>query len=153
MAKINCENKNSKRPIDLSKIERVAGAALRRLNRKKAEVNIVFVSNQKIRAMNRRYRGTDKSTDVLAFPPREWPPPRWPLPRCEQSGFLGDIVVSSDEARKNAKEYDTSFVEEAALYVIHGILHLTGHEDRTEKGRVSMQRLENELIRKIRKFL
>lgn len=134
MARINCENRNRKEKIDLSKVKRIASTVLSRLNRKKAEVNIVFVSNQKIRSMNRRYRGIDEATDVLAF-----------------EG--GDIIISSDQAKQNTKVYNTSFAEETALYVIHGILHLTGHEDRTKKGKARMRRLENELIRKIRKFL
>ncbi len=93
--------------------------------------------------MNRRYLGKDAATDVLAF--------RQVEPEPGQEGFLGDIAISSDKAVQNAKEYGTSFDEETALYVIHGILHLTGHEDRTKKGQVRMRKEEDRLFQKIRK--
>ena len=67
MTKVNCENQNPKRAVDLSKIKKVADLVLSQLGKKKAEVNIVFVSNQKIRALHRRYLGIDTATDVLAF--------------------------------------------------------------------------------------
>ncbi len=146
MARINCENKNPRRPIDLSKVRKIADAALGRLyKRGEVEINIVFVSNQKIRAMNRRYLGVDASTDVLAF----WQDG----PAREKRRFLGDIVISSDKAAMNAKEYNMSFAEEMALYIVHGILHLGGHDHRTKKSKTRMRELENGLLKNVRKFL
>jgi len=145
MAIINTENRNPNRPIDLSKMKKVANKALRRLDLGKSEVNIVFVSNQRIRAMNRRYLGMDISTDVLAFSGGDTP--------GGDDGFLGDVVISSDKAQQQAKEYGTSFLQEMALYVIHGILHLAGYEDRTKKGKALMRNMEDELIQKTGKIL
>lgn len=105
-------------------------------------VNLVFVSNQKIRALNRKYFGMDLSTDVISFPSgKDFPEP---------SGFMGDVVISSDKAAQNAAFYGVSFDEEISLYVIHGILHLLGFEDKTKKGRAKMRSLEDECLRKIR---
>lgn len=147
MKKINCENRNPKRKIDLSSVERTAKTVLRELGRNGAEINIVFVSSQKIRVLNRRYLGKDTATDVLAF--RQ---DRDPGETCISKDFFGDIIISSDRAARNAKEYGISFEEETALYVIHGILHLSGYEDRTVKGRSRMKRMENDIFKKIRKF-
>jgi probable rRNA maturation factor len=100
MIKINCENQNKKRKVDLIKIKRVVRNTLRKLKRKNAEINIVFLSNQKIRAMNRRYLGKDASTDVIAFSMED------NISRFEGRGplFLGDIAISTDTAVQNAEE-------------------------------------------------
>ncbi|MGD2278708.1 MAG: rRNA maturation RNase YbeY [Candidatus Omnitrophota bacterium] len=143
--KINCENRNKKRRIDLGKIEKIARKTLRLLKKTNAEINIVFFSNQKIRAINRLFLGKDESTDVIAFPSDEKIGP--------DRAFLGDIAVSSDKAFRNAAEYGTAFTEEAALYVIHGILHLTGYDDRTEKDGEIMRRKEDELSQKTKALL
>ncbi|MGB2599076.1 MAG: rRNA maturation RNase YbeY [Candidatus Omnitrophota bacterium] len=139
--KINCENRNNKKRIDLAKIKKAAGKALRLLKKKDSELNIVFLSNQKIRAINRRYLGKDVSTDVIAFPGE--------IGRR----LLGDIAVSTDKAAQNAKEYGNSFIEEVALYVIHGILHLTGYDDHEKKDTEAMRRKENELFQKAKTCL
>lgn len=117
--------------------------------RDNAELNIIFLSSQKIRALNRAYLGTDTATDVLAFPPggtrvRE----KGKRVKGKEREFLGDIAISSDRASANARIYGTRFTEELALYVIHGTLHLLGYEDATEEGRAAMRRKENELLQK-----
>ncbi|MGB3082486.1 MAG: rRNA maturation RNase YbeY, partial [Candidatus Omnitrophota bacterium] len=91
--------------------------------------------------INRRYLGKDVSTDVIAFP--------GDIGRR----FLGDIAVSTDKAAQNAKEYGNSFIEEVALYVIHGILHLTGYDDHEKKDTEAMRRKENELFQKAKTCL
>ena len=143
--RINCENRNKKRRINLVKIEKIARKVLRTLKKTNAEINIVFFSNQKIRAINRIFLGKDESTDVIAFPSDERLGPR--------RAFLGDIAISSDKAFQNAAEYGTAFVEEAALYVIHGILRLTGYDDRTKKHSRIMRRKEDELSKKTKALL
>ncbi|MFQ5952832.1 MAG: rRNA maturation RNase YbeY [Candidatus Omnitrophota bacterium] len=140
--KINCKNQNSKRRIDLARIEKVARKTLRLLKKTNAELNVVFFSNQKIRAINRKYLKKDTSTDVIAFPGIGL-----------GARFLGDIAISTDKAAQNAKEYGTTFLEETALYVIHGILHLVGHDDRGKKKEAVMRRKENELFQKAKKLL
>ena len=139
--RINCENRNSKRRIDLAKMKKVAGKALRTLKKGDAELNIVFFSSQKIRAMNRRYLGKDASTDVIAFQSEG------------RQRFLGDIAISTDKAARNAKEYGTTFAQETALYVIHGILHLAGYDDLRKKDSRVMRRIENELFQKAKRIL
>ena len=138
--KINSENRNRKRRIDLSKTEKVAKTVLRMLGKDGVELDIVFFSNQKIRALNRAYLGVDAATDVIAF-------------ASEEDKFLGDIAISSDRAAQNARIYGVTFGEEIALCLIHGILHLAGYEDTTGKSRKIMREKENELLQKIRKFL
>lgn len=147
--KVNCENRNSKRKVDLVKIEKIAREIFRQLKRDNVELNIVFFSNQKIRAINRRFLRRDSATDVIAFPSGEDTGRR-----KKGSGlFLGDIAISSDKAARNAGEYGTSFMEETALYVIHGILHLVGYDHRMKKDSTIMRRKENGIFQKIKKTL
>lgn len=144
--RINLENLNRKRKIDLSKIKRIAASSVRSLKEDNVEVNIVFVSNQKIRAMNRRYLGKDSSTDVIAFPSGGLP-----SGGAKDIVFIGDIAISLDKAFQNSRIYGVSFTEEVALYVIHGILHLIGHEDTSGMKKKRMKEKENELFREAKK--
>ena len=139
--KINSENRNKKRRIDLSKAEKVAKTALKMLKKGDIELNVVFFSNQKMRALNRAYLGVDAATDVIAFPAEA------------SSRFMGDIAISSDKAAQNAVIYGVTFNEEMALCLIHGILHLAGYKDTARKDQKAMRKKENELLQKVRKFL
>jgi probable rRNA maturation factor len=144
MAEIYCKNLNPKRRVSIAKITKAAEAVLVDRGKQNVELNIVVVSNQKIRAINRQFLKKDNVTDVIAF-------------GNDGAGggfldkdFLGDIAISSDRAYKNAKLYGVSFDEEVMLYVIHGILHLTGYDDMTEKKRARMKIKEKELLEKIK---
>ncbi len=147
--KINSENLNKKRKIDLSKVERVAKTVLKALKKKHAEINIVFLSSQKIRVINRLYLKRDRATDVIAFPGSGRHIPSFGEEH-HSGNFMGDIAICSDKAHANAKVYGMTFAEEIALYTIHGILHLLGYEDVTKKGRDRLRRKEDELFRQIK---
>ncbi|MFH1395516.1 MAG: rRNA maturation RNase YbeY [Candidatus Omnitrophota bacterium] len=159
MVQINCINQNKKRKINIPGVTKVAAAVLRTHGKKNVEVNIVFVSNQKIRAIHRTYLGKDISTDVMAFPAEQEKKKR----KCSEqvfvsafpgkSNFLGDIIISSDKAFYNAKIFNTSFKEETALYVIHGLLHLLGYDDVSAVKKNVMKKKENEFLQKTRRFI
>lgn len=146
--RINCENQNKRRRIDLVKVKKAARIALKELKKNKSEINIDFFSDQKIKGLNRRYLGINKATDVMAFP-------------CQvssvkyqvSSDISGDIAISSDTAARNSKLYGTTFLEELILYVIHGILHLAGYKDKTKKERGLIRRKEHEILQRTRRIL
>ena len=141
--KIDCTNLNSKKRTDLSGIRRVARKALKLMGACDIELNVVLVSNQRIRAMNRKYLKRDNATDVIAFDQSL-------KPAGERKRLvLGDVFISTDMAERNAKEYGTSTKEETELYVIHGILHVLGYRDGTKKEKETMKRKEHELKKKI----
>ena len=146
--RINSENRNLKRKIELSVIDRIAKKTLKKLGTSDAGLDIIFVSDQKIRAFNRKYLGKNKATDVLAFPGEDKT-----SGRSGNARFLGDIAISTDRAFYNAADYGTAFKEEVALYVIHGILHLLGYDDTTAAKRKKMRKKENELLQEVRKSL
>jgi len=88
-------------------------------------VNVIFVTNQYIRGLNRRYLRRDRPTDVMAFPMAD---SRWPTDRRESEigNLLGEVYVSRDQARLQAKEYGATCSEELRRLVLHGLLHLCG---------------------------
>jgi len=163
---INFGNQNKKRTVDLRGIKRAAKKVLEILGKKDAELDIVFLSNQKIRVLNRVYLGKDAATDVLAFSDESKKNRRALAPfsklfisgrkemdKSAKKKYLGNIAISSDKAFSNAAIFKTCFKEEIMLYVIHGILHLLGYDDVTHKKRVVMRKKENEFLQKTRQYL
>ena len=110
-------------------------------------VTLVVVDDERIRQLNRTFRGVDCATDVLAFgigddsrfvTPEELPP------------HLGDVVVSYPTAVAQAAEMGHSIEEELTLLVVHGCLHLLGYEDSTEEERRRMWARQEELLQMLR---
>src|SRR3990167_1163473 len=85
-------------------------------------ISISLVDDEEMRKLNSQHRGKDSPTDVLSFNIEE---------KMDDGKFyLGDIVVNSEQAARQAKEYDNSVEEEIAELVAHGMLHLLGiHHD------------------------
>ena len=89
------------------------------------EVSVTFTDNEKIRKLNKEYRGIDRATDVLSFPLFD-----------DEFGdgekvALGDIVLSLEKAEEQAKEYGHSFERETAFLTVHSMLHLLGYDHET----------------------
>ena len=102
---------------------------------------VAFVSDRRMRQLNREFRGRDKTTDVLSFPSGQ---ESWE----ETDGkTLGDVVVSVDRAREQAVEHGLDFKREVAQLILHGLLHLCGHDHETDDG--EMNRLELTLRRRL----
>ncbi len=100
-------------------------------------LSLSLVGDEEIRALNREYRGKDSATDVLSFALGE--------PAKPPERLLGDIVISVDTARKQAREYDATLQRELYRLLIHGLLHLMGHDHAGACERRVMQREERRL--------
>lgn len=122
--------------VNTKKINEIAGCVLSALGLAEFDLSIQFVEAPTIKALNKKFRGKDKSTDVLSFPQREWPKPvvfrkRRAAPKNGQRGLsdpLGDVVISLANAKKNAKDIGHDLDRETAFLLVHGILHLCGHD-------------------------
>ena len=103
----------------------------------RGQVNVVLTSSRDIRALNRRFRGKDKPTDVLSFPP---------VPVVADR-FSGDIVISTDIACRNARLYQHAPAQELKILILHGMLHLAGYDHESDRGEMARQeqRLRREL--------
>lgn len=110
----------------------------------RAEISVLLTGDDEIRALNRRYRGIDKATDVLSFPQgdrEEWISVWW-----EE---LGDIVISVPTAEAQAREYGHGLQREIAFLFVHGLLHLLGFDHGDEAERAQMRRLEEAALERI----
>ena len=116
-------------------LARVAPARARGL------VSVAFVSDRRVRALNRRYRGIDCATDVLSFPTQRSSPPASSVVDI----FLGDIVIARGVARRQAHHSGHSELTEWRVLALHGLLHLLGYDHARDGGR--MRRIEQRLRR------
>ena len=92
------------------------------------EVSVTFTDNEGIHALNRQYRGVDRPTDVLSFPLFDYEGTSEEPPVDEWIGILGDIVLSLEQAEKQAEEFGHSFEREVAFLCVHSMLHLLGYD-------------------------
>ena len=106
-----------------------------------AILSVVFVSHQRIRALNKKYLSRDHVTDVLAFDLSDNTPPK-----RNSKVVVGDIVISTDAALKHVSSHQTTLARELTLYVIHGILHLLGHDDHKSADAKKMRKKEKEIL-------
>jgi rRNA maturation RNase YbeY len=133
--------------FDQACLDRLTRAILSDVGEASAELGILFVGDQRMRGLNRRYRGKDRTTDVLAFAMRE---AFTPHASRLTSDMLGDVVISVPAAGRQAKEAGRSMDEELACLLVHGILHLCGYDhERSEKEARRMHRRERMILRSI----
>lgn len=105
-----------------------------------ANLSIVFVTDSEIKRLNYLYRGKKRVTDVLSFSMREGRRLK------RDASILGDIAISVDRAKKQAKRFNSTFKKEIYLYIIHGILHLVGYGDEKPSAEKLMRRKEIEIL-------
>jgi probable rRNA maturation factor len=104
------------------------------------ELSLAIVGDAQIRSLNRQWRKKDKATDVLSFPAD-------PLPRGAPGlQPLGDVIVSLDTARRQAKEEGRTLDGELARYLAHGMLHLLGHDHHRPDQAARMAAAEEQLL-------
>jgi probable rRNA maturation factor len=142
-------NQQSKRKVDLAgpaalvrRLEKILGLRGQRFN-------VCFVDDEQICALNAAHRKILKPTDVLSFPwtpknPRAFERPAGVSdPNREFEGFLGDIVISVETARRNAQAEGHAPETEISCLILHGLLHLVGMDHEKDCG--EMAALEHDL--------
>lgn len=144
--KINVVNSQKIIAPDTNQIKRMASGVLNVLDEQNAELSVYIVDDAEIRKLNYHYRGVDKPTDVLAFSMREGQA----LKGTE--GILGDIVISAETVLRQARHFGKKVKDEINLYLLHGILHLVGYDDRSARARKKMQKMQRGLLQKIGKI-
>ena len=100
------------------------------------EISYVFCSDDFLLQMNKQYLHADYFTDVITFD------------YCEENLVSGDIFISVDRVKENAKLYKQPFFSEMLRVILHGILHLCGHKDNTEKEQAKMREKEEYYLQK-----
>jgi len=133
------ETNNQYFRVRATTIDRLARAICSGLGLPHYEVSWDFIDQEEMLSINKQYRGKATSTDVLSFPQQEWKEPlhfkkpQWPLPSIHVAedlppNLLGDVMISPADALLNAKSIGHSLDRETAFLLVHGILHLCGHD-------------------------
>lgn len=134
-------NRQRKMQLDCERWQSFVTNTLQLVPANGADVTVAFVSDRAMRELNRMWRHKHGTTDVLSFP-------------AEQDKFekleglsLGDVVISVEQAARQARENGLDFETEIAQLILHGLLHLCGYDHETDNG--EMNKLEMRLRRKL----
>ena len=130
-----------RRAVDSAMLELTAKRILAGVGEAGASVSVSLVGDAAIRRMNREHRGRDAATDVLSFP--LYAPGERAGDGVER--LLGDVVISVDTAGRQAAGYDAPLEDEVKRLLIHGILHLLGHDHEAADERIRMEAEERRL--------
>ena len=126
------------------------------------DVGLVIADDRTVRLLNAEYRGLDKTTDVLSFAydnqgeyygdgdaPSDWSADEeFVLPPCESAG-LGEVIVSYPQAVRQAEEAEHSVKQELAKLIVHGILHLIGHDHMDDDEEREMEEKERSVMERL----
>lgn len=138
--RIDITSLQNKVKIHKKEIKKCAEFVLKAMGEDAAELSLLFVDEAYIKILNSRYRKVDSATDVLAFSMREGE-------GCSKdSPILGDVVISVDTAEREANQRKITTERELCLYLVHGILHLLGYDDKKAREKKRMMAKEKELL-------
>jgi len=120
-----------------SSLKKIASAVLRGMGLPSStELSVSFIGDRSMRELNREWRNIDRATDVLSFPQEGGPDPT----------LLGDIVISLETAGRQSARYGNTLHEEIKKLIVHGALHLTGHDHKKKKEKETMREEESRLM-------
>ncbi|MBC7855417.1 MAG: rRNA maturation RNase YbeY [Pirellulaceae bacterium] len=122
-------------PLDEARLKKALRAVLQDAGFEEGEISIAVVDDAEMHALNRKYLDHDYPTDVLSFVLDE-----------EDGRLDGEIILSSDYAGREAEIYNWTAEDEVLLYVIHGSLHLVGHDDQDPEGKQKMRGAERHYL-------
>jgi probable rRNA maturation factor len=113
------------------------------------EVSVLFVNDARMKALNAEYRGKDEVTDVLSFPQYE---------SIKDDGvsdpfiYLGDVVISLEQAKRQAEEFGHTLEREIVYLTVHSMLHLFGYDHMTDDEKAEMRAKEKSVLSSLRIF-
>ena len=144
-------NNQQSHDIDVSKLRQVAQFLLTTLHcEARCEVSIALVDDSAIHLLNRQYRGIDRPTDVLSFALQDAERLSPSVAEtAEQPLVLGDVIISTDTAQRQADERGHSLEKEVRILLIHGLLHLFGYDHDNDDEAEEMEALERQLLNDI----
>lgn len=127
--------------VDVPRLRRTADAILRGIGQSKSELSIALVDDASIAELNGQYRDKPRPTDVLSFSLVEGDF------ADHRGGMLGDVVISVETAAHQAKERHRGLDETVARLLVHGVLHLIGHDHEDDDEAREMQAEERRLLK------
>ena len=139
--KIELINQQKIKRVNLKQLQKYLKKILIFLNISSKELSILLCDNVCIRKLNKKYFKKFSVTDVIAFP----------LTDDLGPNYLGEVVVSVEEAVNVAKKLKLKWQDELRLYLIHGILHLLGYDDCTKVSKLNMENKQENILKNISK--
>ena len=129
--------------LDNDSLERIVKNVLEEEGiKEEVDLSIAFVGDGRMRRANKKYKGKNRTTDVLSFPAEE------KYFKIEKRD-IGEVVICLSEVKKNSKRYNSEFEKEVARVLIHGVLHLLGYDhEKTEKKAEEMENKQNYYLSK-----
>lgn len=150
---IYCDNS----PVSLTELSSAVFSELKQKYNLSCEV--VFVSPEEIKDLNKTQRNIDKVTDVLSFPTLDGirgkvvNPKNFPLEIDDDGNlFIGSIAVCEERAKEQAEEYGHSIKREITYLICHGLLHLLGYDHETDEDKTQMRGLEEKIMNTIKVY-
>ena len=136
---------NTNEEINYKLIEKVISEALRYEGvNDNTEVSVTIVDNEEIRKINNKFRNIDRATDVLSFPLIDFD--NESLPDDGSKIYLGDIIISIERAKEQAKEYGHSIDREIGFLTAHSMLHLLGYDHMVPEEEKEMFAKQEEIL-------
>ena len=127
-------NAQRRTPVPVSAMAGVARRAARQLRLNgRGQLAVTFIDGRRMRSLNRRFLRHDRTTDVLSF-------------RYDGEQVAGEILIDPGMARRYARDHAVPYRQELSRYVVHGLLHWLGHEDRTPAQQRRMRAMEDALL-------
>lgn len=149
--KVALINNQGKLKLDLDLIRKTSIYISDKFDRDpKSELNIVFSDREEIRKLNKKYRNTDKETDILSF---SYISDREKTSLGVGNYTVGEIIICPEVARSNipGEDKDWSLDLEIMFLIIHGILHVYNYDHREEKDKMDMESIQDSLMSDVRR--
>ena len=127
---------------ELKTVEKVLKTAMEKEKLENTSFNVIIVDNDYIHDLNKNYRNIDRETDVITFALED----EDTLVIPEEERILGDIYISIDKAREQAKEYNHSLLRELSFLAVHGFYHLLGYDHQTKEEEKIMFSKQEEVL-------
>lgn len=141
-SKIEIFNQTEEEIEELETVEKVLYSAIEKEHLENTSFNLIIVDNDYIHELNKNYRNIDRETDVITFALED--DDTLVLP--EGIRVLGDIYISIDKARQQAKEYGHTLLRELSFLAVHGFYHLLGYDHATEEEEKVMFGKQEEVL-------
>lgn len=139
-------NRQRRKKINTRLLRQIVTALLDELEIAEAELGLHLVAAPEMARVNETFLNHEGSTDVITFDHSELQ-----TPNAERRTVYGELFICVDDAIAQAREFRTTWQSEVIRYLVHGVLHLLGHDDHAAAARRKMKREENRLLRHLAK--
>lgn len=144
---ITIKNRVKKIKVSTVKIKSVIQKMLKEVGYDDFDIGLLLTTDATIRRYNKTYRKKDKATDILSFPYHTDLKPGQDVAVFEpEDKNLGDMIISLEFAKKDARAKKRSLSEHLSILLAHGVAHLLGYDHKTDKEYKKMQRFEERLL-------